>query len=374
MRILIVIDGFFPGEKYGGPSVSVDNFCNFMAEVDCYIVTRDHDMGEKERYKGIKDGWNKRGLANVLYLPDNEMNYNTLKQVIREVDPDFIYIQSLFELKTLQCLQIAKKQHIKVLLAPRGQLCKGAFDKMYKKLPFIYVLRMLNLLDGVIYQSTSDEETETIEKYLKAKKEDIHLLSNIPSVPQGLSEKSKKIAGEAKFVFLSRIVGKKNLLNAIRFFKDIHGKVIFDIYGPKQDETYWQKCESVIKGLPDTIKVEYRGELGHQDVHNALRKYDAFIFPTFSENYGHVIAEALTTGCIAIISDQTPWTDINEAGAGWAIPLDAPESFNEAIQKVVDMDNVEYNQFQQKIRLYLEKKLHLQQLKVDYLNVFNCER
>ena len=45
-------------------------------------------------------------------------------------------------------------------------------------------------------------------------------------------------------------------------------------------------------------------------------KYDVFLFPTKGENYGHVIFEALAGGCIPIISDQTPWNDIEQAGCG----------------------------------------------------------
>ena len=43
MRILIIMGGFFPGKKYGGPPVSVDNFCTLMNE-ECFIVTTNHDL------------------------------------------------------------------------------------------------------------------------------------------------------------------------------------------------------------------------------------------------------------------------------------------------------------------------------------------
>ena len=48
MKILIFMAGFFPGEKYGGPPVSIDNFCTLIGGVDndVYVVTTDHDLGE----------------------------------------------------------------------------------------------------------------------------------------------------------------------------------------------------------------------------------------------------------------------------------------------------------------------------------------
>jgi len=45
MKVLIIMGGFFPGQKFGGPPVSVDNFCSLLKdECDCFIVTSNHDM------------------------------------------------------------------------------------------------------------------------------------------------------------------------------------------------------------------------------------------------------------------------------------------------------------------------------------------
>lgn len=94
------------------------------------------------------------------------------------------------------------------------------------------------------------------------------------------------------------------------------------------------------------------------------------MFPTLSENYGHVIAEALVTGCIPIISDQTPWSDINETNAGWALSLSDKNKFVHAIQEVVDMNDVEIQDSRNAIASYLEDKLRLNELKRRYLSVF----
>jgi len=51
-----------------------------------------------------------------------------------------------------------------------------------------------------------------------------------------------------------------------------------------------------------------------------LADYDAFIFPTLGENFGHVIIESLSAGCPVLCSDQTPWNDVFRAGGGSVIP------------------------------------------------------
>lgn len=370
-RILIVMGGFLPGKKYGGPPVSADNFCSLMKEsAECYIVTHNHDMGEVTPYPGITEGWNNRGNVKVMYLSNEKYNRDTFETVINEIQPDYVYLQGLFQECVLPCLQLSKKHGVKIVLAPRGELCAGAFKKKYKKIPYILYLRMMGLLKSVEFQSTSDEETDAIMHYLKAEPGRIHYLTNIPSIPQGLTERTKKKAGEGRFVFISRILWKKNLLSAIKYMKGVKGDVCFDIYGPREEEDYWKECEKAINELPSNVKANYCGVLSHDEIHKTFNQYNAFLFPTLSENYGHVIAEALVTGCIPIISDQTPWTDMNKAGAGWALPLEREDEFKNAIQAVVDMDDEAIHKKRDNIGKYLTEKLKFEELKSRYLEVF----
>lgn len=368
MKILIVADGFLPGKKYGGPTVSVNNFCSLMEDFACYVVARDHDMGERTPYGGIRDGWNDRGNCKVRYLPDEQYNAATFEAIILELRPDWVYLQSLFQSCVISCLWLARKHHIKVMLAPRGELCKGAFRKKYKKIPYIAVLHMLGLLKDVCFQSTSEEETGAIGRFLGADRERIYPLSNVPSLPNADFPPRSKKPGVAKLVFLSRIHPKKNLLAAIGYLDGVAGDVTLDVYGPLEDEAYWRSCEAAAKRLSANVQVRYCGLVEHEQVHQVFSRYDALLFPTLSENYGHVIVEAMLTGCPAILSDQTPWLDLQEHGAGWAIPLKEEGAFREAISQVIGWDEVP----EQQVRAYIRGKLDLERLRGDYRAAFGA--
>lgn len=368
MKILIVMGGFFPGKKFGGPPVSVDNFCTLMSECECFIVTHDHDLFETKRFESIQEGWNDRGNSKVLYVPDTEYNKGTFERVIRELAPDILYLQGLFQSCVLPCLQLAKKYSIPVLLAPRGELCAGAFNiKIWKKLPYVKMVRAIGLVNNTHWQSTSDEETEAIKKLMKAADDHIHRLDNIPSIPKHEYSRSEKKTGEGHFVFLSRIHQKKNLLFAISLFKDVKGKAYFDIYGPVEDEDYWKRCQDEIKSLPDNVKVEYKGLVEHDQVHEVFSQYDAFLFPTLSENYGHVIAESMIVGTPVIISDQTPWRDLKEAGAGWDITLSDISMFKKAVNTIVEMDRNNYIEITRNVYHFINRKMNIIELKEQYL-------
>lgn len=367
MKILIVAEGFFPGKKYGGPPVSIDNFCSLMNNYECYIITLNHDFGETEKYKEINTGWNDRGNSKVLYLSDDEYTTSTFESVITEISPDIIYLQSLFQRCILPCLHIAKKFNIKVLLAPRGELCKGAFRKKYKKYPYIFLLRILGLLRNVYFQSTSIEETEAINKYIGVKNYKIINLSNIPSIPKQEFSFDNKIPGTAKLIFLSRIHQKKNLIQALKCIKKISGNIVFDIYGSIEDENYWEICKNEIDTFPYNVQVNYCGLVDHDDVHETFSRYDAFLFPTFSENYGHVIIESLLSGCPVIVSDRTPWTSLNDVGAGFVCRLDDTEAFGIAVQKIVDVGD---NTYKIRAKEYAQNYLDLNKIKNEYDNAF----
>ncbi len=367
MKILIIMSGFFPGKKYGGPPVSIDNFCSLMSNHECYIVTHDHDLFEKERYVNIHDGWNDRGNCKVLYLNDEEYGKAKFERIIQEIHPDIIYLQGLFQSCILPCLQLAKKHHIKVLLAPRGELCSGALNiKKWKKIPYIYGVRILGLVKGIHFQSTSDEETEAIAKWLKAPDSFIHRLDNIPSIPSHEYPRREKTPGEGRFIFLSRIHPKKNLLSAIKYFHNVDGKVVFDIYGSIEDESYWRQCQDEIKELPSNVNVTYKGLVGHDQVHSVFSQYDAFLFPTLSENYGHVIAESLLVGTPVIISDQTPWTDVSENKVGFAYPLDETASFVDSLKIICSENEEETRKRRDGCLRYVQGKLDIRKIKEVY--------
>ncbi len=367
MKILIVVGGFFPGRKYGGPPVSVDNFCSLMKDHDCYIITVNHDLFETAPYKSIHNGWNNRGNSRVLYLSDEEYKKGTFEKVINEIKPDLLYLQGIFQSCILPCLQLAKKYGIRVLLAPRGELCEGAFNmKRYKKVPYVKFIRIVGLVKNIHWQSTSDEETDAIKKLMKVTDDHVHRLDNIPSIPKCVYPRKGKVSGKGHFVFLSRIHPKKNLLFAISLFKEIDGKVEFDIYGPIEDGYYWKQCQKEIEKLPERVKVKYEGLINHDQVHEIFSKYDAFLFPTLSENYGHVIAECLMVGTPVIISDQTPWRGLEEAGLGWDISLDNENRFQKAIQKVVDSDKNQAIEQSRVILQFSKNKMKIDELKDSY--------
>lgn len=357
-KILIIVDGYTPANKYGGPPISIKNFCELLCEeYDFYIITNDHELGEDGKLFGIYQGWNERKEASVLYVED-EKRITAIKNALAEIKPDLFYINSLFDYKSLFSTLRYSKKDVPILIAPRGQLLEGAMSiGRNKKTIYWEIIRMILKHRGKVYfQATSFEESRVLSKFINEK--EIVLMENIPSFDMINREKKKftSIDKKLNIIFVSRIVPKKNLLYAIQLMKEIHFPVRFNIYGTLEDEVYWEKCKKEIETLPSNIDIKYKGELPHSEVKSTFSENDVFLFPTKSENFGHVISEALFAECIVLISDTTPWNDLKEFSAGFVCPLSKPELFIETLNQIYKFDSEEYLEYQKRIRKYLKTK------------------
>ena len=134
--------------------------------------------------------------------------------------------------------------------------------------------------------------------------------------------------------------------------RGLKGDVVFDIYGPLEDSGYWRSCQEIVRTLPASVRVNYQGTVGHDEVAEVYSRYDLFLFPTRGENFGHVIIEALVAGCPIVVSDQTPWRGLHEKGVGWDLPLDRPERFTTVLQQCVDMGPDDMRALSQRARAY----------------------
>lgn len=372
--ILIFNRGYLPGKKLGGPVTSIQNFSDaFISEFCIKIVTWDHDFGSRERFPNIKDGWNHVGNAEVLYLRDKECKYEYFREIVKTEKPALCYlsgtITSYFKFND-GVMKACREEKIPIVLAPRGDICSNALRlKRTKKMLAITYCRFFYVFKNVYFQTTLKEEKDNLIKLFKINPSRIFEIPNIPAQiePNFLT---KKRTGTIKLVFVSRITDKKNLLDAIRSVIKAKSTVVFDIYGPIENIEYWEKCEKTIENAPPNVCIKYKGALDGEEAKCVFRQYDAFIFETLSENYGHVIIESMMCGCPVILSrGTTPWDDL-EGRAGYLGDLGNIESFTKAIDTIAAMEQDEYVALRKNTREYATKKTDIQNLLDDYRRMF----
>ena len=65
--------------------------------------------------------------------------------------------------------------------------------------------------------------------------------------------------------------------------------------------------------------------------------------PTQGENFGHIILQALMTGCPLIISDQTPWRHLEDKKIGWDLSLSNLTDFSKHIDLLSEMSQSDFD-------------------------------
>ncbi len=207
-------------------------------------------------------------------------------------------------------------------------------------------MKLFGSFNSFNYIATAEDEYNQIKKILKT--DQVNLLSNIPSTEKhhNLDSKENK---KLKVVFLSRITEKKNLDYALKTLKNCKSDIRLDIYGTIEDKNYWAYCKKLINKLPINISVTYKGALSNEKVINTIANYDLFYFPTHSENYGHVISEALQASVPILISDTTPWINLEEENYGWIYKLSDSQKFSNRLDKLASLPTEEYKALKKNI-------------------------
>ncbi|MBC7864314.1 MAG: glycosyltransferase [Bacteroidia bacterium] len=347
--ILVLIDWYLPGRKAGGPVKSVESLVWFMKDhFNFKILTTDTDLGEKEPYVNLEaEKWIKReDESEVFYFKKNELSKEKICDVINSTDHDILYLNSYYsKWFSIVPLQLKKKEKIKssIILAPRGMLSEGALAlKKIKKKSFIHYSKFTGLHSGIIWHATYENEVEEIKKTY-GRKAEVKLCPNFSKplpVPGAIRKKNK---GELRLFFLSRVSRVKNLHIALQSLVELNseGKIIFDVFGSIEDENYRNECNTIIQRLPKNISVKFKGEVKNERVGEEVSTYHFLFLPTSNENFGHSIFEALQCGCPVIISNKTPWKDLEKLNCGWDVePI--PVNYLPILKKCMLMEDEEY--------------------------------
>lgn len=347
--ILLFTDWYEPGFKAGGPIQSCKNIVKSLSqEYYFYIFTSDRDLGDTSAYKNIEtDKWIQLSEGvQIWYASPNHLKSAVVRQIINQTQPHVVYLNSMFSPGfSLLPLWVLKSMNwpATTILAPRGMLNSSALlKKKWKKKIFLSLFSFTGISRKLFFHATDEQEQRDIQKRF-GNKVNVILAENIPNAFDTWNER-KKEPGELKCVFVSRIHPIKNLLFALKILRGLKGySVTFDVYGTIEDEKYFQKCEKATRDLDSRISVNFKGSLVHRDLFGVLQQYHLFFLPTYGENFGHVIFESLSAGCPVLISDKTPWNDIEKKNAGWALPLNNSERFVEKVRQVGNMDQETYN-------------------------------
>lgn len=371
-------DWFLPGYLAGGPIQSIATLtAHLRKDIVFRIITSDRDFKSEVPYSNVKlNEWTEFEGRSVYYISPDKLNEGFLLELIQSTPHDKIYLNSLFSkhfaVNPLKWKQ-QNKIESKIILAPRGMLGDGALAiKPLKKQLFLRYAKTFGYFKDVCWQSTSAQETAEIKKRIGAKTQ-ISEVSNLPNVADEI-ETIEKRPDYLKLCFISRVSEKKNLNFAIDVLKDIKdSSIVFDVFGPIEDDVYWKSCLKNALLLQKNIQFNYKGVLKPEQVGATVSNYHALFLPTQNENYGHVIVETLQHGRPVILSDQTPWRNLEKENVGFDIPLNDKSAFITSIHKFSGIDQAGFDAMSKSCVSYINSKLNIGDIKQKYLELFGTK-
>jgi glycosyltransferase involved in cell wall biosynthesis len=349
--ILLFIDWYLPGYKAGGPIQSCANLVNHLNDDYCFkIITRNTDYCETKPYENIKPNeWNIINKnTHVYYFSADQLNKKNIYYLIDKTSFDVVYLNGVFSyfFTIVPLLYLRKNKGHKTIVAARGMFASGALAiKKQKKQLFLSFSKLMGLFNNVIFHATNESEKKDIIKVMGNKYE-IKIAGNLSKkiALEAFKPKNKKL-GFVNLINVARVAPEKNLKYALEILKEVKTNVQFDFYGPLYDEAYYNECKAVIEKLPKNIQVNYKGVIPNSEVNQTLKNYDAMLMPTLGENFGHIILESLIAARPVIISDQTPWQNLETDKSGWCIPLNELSKYVQAIEMLAQCDEEQFNVF-----------------------------
>jgi glycosyltransferase involved in cell wall biosynthesis len=338
VKVLHVIPSFYPAHCYGGPVQSTLHLCRKLAGAGCDVRVLTT---------------NANGPVSVLDVPTNaevEVAPGVRVLYARRVRPDsfslellaklpamvrwadIVHLTSVYSFPVMPAMAVARLAGKPMVWSPRGSLQRwSGSTRVSVKNGWDAVCRAIQPKDTVLHVTSEEEAAESVARYPKLR---TAVIPNGVNVPAVLHRKTGN--GALRLIFLGRLHPKKgieNLLDAVAMLDGVHWSLAI---AGKGDSAYTESLRRRIAALNLTDRVSMLGEVIGDDKQAALENADLAVFPSHTENFGIVVAEALAHAVPVIASTATPWSAVESHGCGLWVDND-PATVRDAILRASRM-------------------------------------
>lgn len=232
---------------------------------------------------------------------------------------DIFHGHGIWQMPVHHMAQLARKKNIPYVITPRGMLEPWALNTgKWKKKLAMAVYQRNDLSKAACIHATAQMEADNISA--------LGFKNPIAVIPNGidikefpLPEKNEK-ESKRTLLFLSRIHPKKGIELLVDAWKQVPEVVRQDwqvnIAG-NGDAGYIAELQQRINNRNLTEQVKIIGAQFGSAKLKCYQQADLFVLPTYSENFGIVVAESLACGVPVITTKGTPWEDLIFYNAGW---------------------------------------------------------
>jgi glycosyltransferase involved in cell wall biosynthesis len=342
--------------RYGGPPQSVVNMLNHLGELSWAkysLVAQGHEYEprvplESSNVESLIYG-SKSALLMKLGIPA----LRAISLIQSKGDISLIHVHGLWLPMNHWAAKTALKQRVPLVIHPRGMLEAWSLNyHKYRKSMATYQRK--DLAGATCFVATSEMEYESIRR--------VGFTQPIAVIPNGvvlplsmnLCPVQSKTPSSRTALFLSRIHPKKGLLDLLNAWRGLNPEGWRLVIAGPDDGGYRGAIEAKIIELELTDTVICVGEVQGAQKEQLFLEAELFVLPTFSENFGIVIAEALSYGLPVITTEGAPWSELVDNRCGWWVPV-GEKSIHRALESACSMDASELRRMGKKGKEYVRK-------------------
>ncbi|WP_440054151.1 glycosyltransferase [Pseudoalteromonas sp. T1lg65] len=330
MNLLAIIENI--SDEYGGPANSLPNLLYFLFKnesIKSQIVTVCATNKESnvliDKYSLSWRKCERVGLKKVQYA--KELKIELSKIISKDT---VLFSNNLWNYPAYISYRLSKKKNIPHVISVRGSLYPWSLkqSKVLKKVAWVLFQRKA-LTDASLIHVTCKDELEAVRDLgintpvaLCPHGIDYAAYQTLPSRVESL-EKMGLDPNKKYILFMSRLHKKKGLdflLNVWPALSKKYSDWCLLIVGPDYDG-YKQKIEDLRRESSLHKNLMQLGMLKGEAKEQVLALSSFFILPSYSENFGVVIGEALAAGLPVVTTKGVPWSEIESFSCGKQIEL-----------------------------------------------------
>ncbi len=349
MKVLHVIPSLSPSQ--GGPSFALPLIARGLVERGIAVdIATTNDDGPGRRLDVPLGVPVERDGFRVRYFQKQTQFYKVSLPFTRWMrlhvsDYDVVHIHALFSHTSISAARQARRAEVPYIVRPIGVLNRWGMRnrrRLIKALSFRFIEGPLLRHAAAMHYTSRQEQCEAEQAGAFAPAAVIPLGVEMPESPSpsALADFTGRFpsAGKSKVVlFLSRLDVKKGLdllLPAFAALRQKHADAILMLAGDGQPE-YVASLRQMAERLELGASVVWAGFLEGEAKRCALASASVFVLPSYSENFGIALVEALAMGLPAITTPGVAVAeDIRAHDAGLVVPAEI-ETLTEAMDRVL---------------------------------------
>lgn len=234
---------------------------------------------------------------------------------------DVVHVHGLWDPPIHAACETARYLGLPLILATHGMLEPSALAlKWWKKRPALALYQRRGLVAADILHATARQEAGNLRRF--------GLRQPILVAPPGItpppieSMRDWNDSGPRIALFVGRIAPVKNLLGLVAAWAEAQPVGWSLVMAGPDDAGHAAAVRAAIDRAGLSASVRVLGPQYGADKENLFQSASLFILPSFSENFGVVVLEALAYGVPVVATRGTPWEEVATAGAGWWVAGD----------------------------------------------------